>query len=140
MESRNVVVCDNGTGVSSPLSLSSPSLRSISFLDPPSDLSMRRISGRASRVAPCRDRRCFGHRLGGRFASRWTRGGGLSGSMTSRIMGSIPSRGQRLTDFKVDDPFSNLTPLTAVCEVWLCRRELPYVCVSLCCWKATASL
>lgn len=53
MESRNVVVCDNGTGVSSPLSLSSPSLRSISFLDPPSDLSMRRISGPSfSHIAP----------------------------------------------------------------------------------------
>lgn len=41
MESKNVVVCDNGTGVSPPLSL----FRSISFLDPPSDPSMRRISG-----------------------------------------------------------------------------------------------
>jgi len=37
-------------------------------------------------------------------------------------------------------PFSNSKPLAAVCKVWLCRRELPYICVPLCCWKTTASL
>lgn len=102
MESRNVVVCDNGTGVSPPRSLSPPSLRSIPFLDPPPDLFLGRISGRASRVAPWGNRRCFVRRLGGRFASRWTRAGSCE-IEEFWDQYSVPPRGEGLADFKVDD-------------------------------------
>ncbi|CAB4275480.1 unnamed protein product [Prunus armeniaca] len=34
---------------------------------------------------------------------------------------------------------SNLFALIAVCEMWLCWREFPYLCVPLRSWKATAS-
>jgi hypothetical protein len=67
MESRNVVVCDNGTGVSPHLP-DPPHLRSI----PRS--AARSCSGSRpsfSRTAPDTIRRCFGHWLGGsRFESR----------------------------------------------------------------------